>query len=427
MAYAESHLPMLFNLLDGKTGVSKVEKENPVASLINAAGNSLAVNDGPEESQQKVVAVLNIKSPIYKYDQQCGPSGTQSKIAALERLKNNAAIAGVVLDIDSGGGQAYGTPEFYDYLKTYPKPVVTYTSGLMASAGYYIGSAASHIVANKRAEAIGSIGAYTQMLDLSGYYEKQGVKIHTIYAEKSTEKNKAYRDALAGDYKAYIKEELNPLVDDFIADIKAARPNVSEDVFKGATYSGPAALKKGLIDSLGTLQDAVDKVFELSNSNINNTQTNMSKPNSYPNLEAVLGLSEPLASTEDGSFLNEDQKQVIEDQLTASAADVQAANDAKATAEADLAAEKATAQTALEAATATSESVLVQLKAVATEAGVENIAENATSEEIQTALTAKIQELNGKPGASHTAGAAYDAPAAEHAYIDFTSSIYNTK
>lgn len=153
----------------------------------------------------------------------------------------------------------------------------------------------------------------------------------------------------------------------------------------------------------------------------------MSKPNSYPNLEAVLGLSEPLASTEDGSFLNEDQKQVIEDQLTASAADVQAANDAKATAEADLAAEKATAQTALEAATATSESVLVQLKAVATEAGVENIAENATSEEIQTALTAKIQELNGKPGASHTAGAAYDAPAAEHAYIDFTSSIYNTK
>lgn len=113
----------------------------------------------------------------------------------------------------------------------------------MASAGYYIGSAASHIVANKRAEAIGSIGAYTQMLDLSGYYEKQGVKIHTIYAE-NPQKNKAYRDALAGDYKAYIKEELNPLVDDFIADIKAARPNVSEDVFKGATYSGPAALKK---------------------------------------------------------------------------------------------------------------------------------------------------------------------------------------
>jgi protease-4 len=62
---------------------------------------------------------------------------------------------GVVLDIDSGGGQVSGTPEFYDYIASFKKPVVAYTDGLMCSAAYYIGSATSHIIANKRADAIG--------------------------------------------------------------------------------------------------------------------------------------------------------------------------------------------------------------------------------------------------------------------------------
>lgn len=426
MAYAESHLPLLLNMLDGKiTGSITPKKENPVASLINAAGSSMQAGD--ETAGQKVVAVINIKSPIYKYDQECGPTGTQSKIAALEKLKNRDEIAGVVLDIDSGGGQAYGTPEFYDYLRAYPKPVVSYTGGLMCSAGYYIGSAGDHIVANKRAEAIGSIGAYTQMLDLSGYYEKQGAKIHTIYADKSTEKNKAYRDALKGDYAAYIKQELNPLVDDFIADIQAARPNVNEAVFKGATYSGPAALKQGLVDSLGTLQDAINMVFELSKSKSINTQQTMSKPNSRPNLEAALGLSEPLAVNDNGSFLNEDQLTAVEARLTEAAAQVQTAQAAQATAEQALVDATAAHEAALTAASGGTDAVTTALREAATLAGVEDLPADATAEVIQTALTARIEELNGKPGASHTTGAADDAPEKEFDYIDFNSSIYNTK
>ena len=92
----------------------------------------------------------------------------------------------------------------------------------MCSAAYYIGSASAHIVANKRAEAIGSIGAYAQFLDLSGFYEKKGAKLITVYAHESTEKNKSYRDLMSGNPKTYIKEDLNPIVEqDFISDMKA--------------------------------------------------------------------------------------------------------------------------------------------------------------------------------------------------------------
>ena len=378
-----------------------------------------------EDQNQEMVAVINIKTPIYKYSQECGPRGTKDIIKTMERLKGNSDIAGVVLDTDSGGGQVYGTPEFYDYVKAYSKPVVTYTDGLLCSAAYYFAAASSHIVANKRAEAIGSIGAYAQFLDLSGYYEKQGAKIHTVYAEKSTEKNKSYRDLMAGDPKTYIKEDLNPIVDEFISDIKDVRPKISEDVFKGATYNANISLEKGLIDSIGTLQDAIDKVFELKNSNSNKSQNTMSKPQSFPNLEKVLGLETPLAETENGSYLQGEQKTTIENALSANATALKNAKAAQAQAEADLQAEKDAHAAALTAEKDSTVAVVAALRTAATEAGVEDLAEDASAEDIQTALTAKIQELNGKPGASHTTGAAQDDEKGEFAYLDFDNSIYS--
>ena len=232
--YGEAHLPLIFNILSGKQVTRKEDDEEPLITYLGFGDYS----EKDEASDDQKVAVLSIKNPIVKHSQWCGPQGTKSMMQELDRLKNDNSIAGVVLDIDSGGGQAYGTPEFHDYLKDYSKPVVAYTDGLMCSAAYYIGSAASHIVANKRAEAIGSIGAYTQFLDLTGYYEKQGAKVHTIYATKSIEKNKAYRDALEGKYETYVKEELDPLVDTFHADMKASRSGLSEKVFKGGTWGG---------------------------------------------------------------------------------------------------------------------------------------------------------------------------------------------
>src|SRR5690606_21664710 len=185
----------------------------------NSSGINILYDDIEENTQEKYAVIDPIKSPIYKYNQECGPRGTKTIMNVLDRLRNDDTVAGVVLDIDSGGGQVYGTPEFHDYLVDYPKPLVTYTDGIMASAAYYIGASADHIIANKRSDAIGSIGAYAQFLDLQGYYEQKGAKLHTIYSSKSEEKNKSYRELLKGNYDIYIKENLDPIVNDFINDI----------------------------------------------------------------------------------------------------------------------------------------------------------------------------------------------------------------
>jgi len=145
----------------------------------------------------------------------------------------------------------------------------------------------------------------------------------------------------------------------------------------------------------------------------------MSKPNSFPNLEATLGLKAPLAVNDNGSYLNEDQKNTIERSLSASATALKNAQDAKATAEAALQTEKDAHQAALTDESGKATALITALKAAATLAGVENIADDATAEAVQTALTAQIEVLNKKPGATHTAtGAEVDETDTTPSYVN---------
>ena len=142
---------------------------------------------------------------------------------------------------------------------------------------YYIGSAASHIVANKRVDAIGSIGTMTSFVDMTGYYEKKGAKVITEYATKSTKKNKDFQDLLNGKAEGYIKNVLDPITETFHNDMTSVRPNLNTNVLTGATYNADDALSNGLIDQIGTLQTAIDKVFELSKTSTNNSNIKTSK------------------------------------------------------------------------------------------------------------------------------------------------------
>ncbi|MBC5835803.1 hypothetical protein G6N05_05335 [Flavobacterium sp. F372] len=279
-SYGYSLLPSLFSIIEGQNisiTSDEIEPEVFVSSKKSKSNLIAADSFNNESNNDQYVAVINLKNPIYKYNQECGPAGTKSKMAIMENYAKDSNCVGIVLDIDSGGGQVSGTPEFYDYIKSYSKPVVSYTDGMMCSAAYYIGSAANHIIANNRADAIGSIGVMVHFIDVSGIYEKMGAKVITEYATRSTEKNKPFEELLKGNPELYIKTELDPIAEDFINDIKAVRSNVDKSVFAGGTWNASDSLSKGLIDSLGTLQDAINKAFELSKTSKNNSNKTNSK------------------------------------------------------------------------------------------------------------------------------------------------------
>lgn len=306
--YGVSLIPSVYQSVLGNS-----IEEKTIDQLI--AEKQTATENASVNSSANKVVVVDFNQPVVKFDYGYW-LGTKTYTRILKQLENDDSVAGVVLTIDSGGGQVYGTPEFYDFIKNYSKPIVAYTDGYMCSGAYYIAAPTKRIFANKRADAIGSIGAYATIIDGNGILEHFGAKVHTIYATKSTEKNSEYREVIDNaNYEPYIKNQLDPIVETFISDMKEARPNINEEAFKGGTWTGEQAVEMGLADANGTIQDAINYVFELSvKENNSKSNTNMNTK-SLPNVEAVLGLDAPLASSDNGSYLNEEQLDTIENRL----------------------------------------------------------------------------------------------------------------
>jgi protease-4 len=395
-AYSQALLPSLYAVLNGKRTFSTPDKPTP-ESFIFSANKSLvsASSFDNETNKDNYVLVVSLKNPIYKYNQECGPGGTKSKQQIMSRYESDPNCKGIVLDIDSGGGQVSGTPEFHDFIKNYSKPVVAYTDGMMCSAAYYIGSAAKHIIANKRADAIGSIGTMIHFVDMTGFYEKKGAKIITEYATKSTNKNKDFENLLKGNPEGYIKNELDPITETFHADMNSARPNLNTEVLSGGTYNSEDSLKNGLIDEIGILQTAIDKVFSLAKANNNNSKLNNSKNNTMsklnvPLIEAVIGSSFTEGETENGIILTDKQATAIESRLSENDTAIATAKTAateSATTIANLTTTNTTATTAIQNALATAE--------------VEDAAKMSNEEGI-VALSALVTEYGSKDGGKPT-------------------------
>jgi len=416
--YALSFMPSLYRAFTGSSAPVaydenynwEAEKKKEVVSMASAGAAS--------PGSSKSVVVISIKQPILKFtDWYYGYLGSKAFMDLLDYYSESPNVAAVVFDIDSGGGQVYGTPEFYDYIAAYPLPTVAYTDGLMCSAAYYLAAACDYIIAHKRADSIGSIGAYSTYVNFTGLLEKYGVKVFSMYGTKSTLKNHEIRQLdEKGDTAPYIENQLDPIIDTFHNDMRATRPNLDEKVFTGDTWGAKDALTLGLINEIGTLQTAIDKGFSLSN-NSNNNNT-MSKQRA--NVQAVLGLDAPLASTpEKGSYLNEEQLDTMEtalserdSQIATLEGTVTTATAAQATAETALAA-AATAHQAATAATATA------IAAMVTEAGLTpaaTVAENLTN------LTAHYSPFNAADGAKPTKTEADAKPGKTSVTINATAS-----
>lgn len=313
---ASSLMPNLLSIVKGKE-IKAVENKIPV--VFSSIDGEEEYIDIPETSTtSQYISVLSIKHPLFKYDQMCGPIGTRTMMRVLKEWESNDSIIGVVLDIDCPGGQVAGLAEFAEFLHNYSKPIVSYTDGTQASAGEYVASACSYKVANKYAEFLGSIGTMLKYVDLDGILKNQGAIIEDIYATGSTRKNEeARKKQNENSNELIVQNILNPARDQFVSDMKKFRPNIDESLFEGQIVRPEEALSLGLIDEIGSIQTAFDKVIELSKaSKQNNSKSNTNmNTKSLPKVEAVLGLDAPLALTDNGSYLNEEQLETLNERL----------------------------------------------------------------------------------------------------------------
>jgi len=210
------------------------------------------------------VAVIPIRSEILKYDQPCGPRGTQSLLNDVKSADQNPNISSMVLVVDSPGGQVAGTDLLAEAIKNSSTPVVAFIDGLAASAAYWIISGANKIIASSDLDRIGSIGTMLMVEDLKPALEQLGVKFHEVYASLSTDKNKDFNQVLDGNYDSYRKNVLDVINTKFLSTVKSFRPTLDNSTLTGKIFFAPQAIDLGLIDQIGTLDQAIEEAFSLA-------------------------------------------------------------------------------------------------------------------------------------------------------------------
>ncbi|MDN3595309.1 head maturation protease, ClpP-related [Zunongwangia endophytica] len=339
---------------------------------------------------------------------------TASKFTvAFNELEKDADT--IHIRINSPGGAVFEGQAIYNAIFASKKRIVTYNDGICASMAALILLSGDEIHAFKN--------SLLMIHNSSSSYwgNKKEVEEQLEAAEKIDKAlGTAIEDRLGITAEDVEKEYLN-YKDNWFTTDEASSLGFYDHVIKKEKAQIPEDIMQLKPKDMVSKYAAMTFSIPNTKSKITNT---MNKPNSFPNLVAVLGA--PLASTDKGSYINDEQKKAIDNKFAADALALQTANSAKDKAEQDLQAEKDSRQQAIDAEKANTNAALTAMRTAATAAGVENIIENATMEDINTALAAQIAVLNGKPGASHTGGANDpDKKDGEFDYIDFDNSIYS--
>jgi ClpP class serine protease len=138
------------------------------------------------------VAIIPVEGVISKkmnlFSRISGGTSSQALQKDLGDVAADPMVHSIVLLIDSPGGEVDGTQQAADMVRAIrdggKKPIVAVADGLMASAGYWIGSAASKVYITGDTTAVGSIGIVATHTDYSKAEEQRGIKVTEITAGK---------------------------------------------------------------------------------------------------------------------------------------------------------------------------------------------------------------------------------------------------
>jgi signal peptide peptidase SppA len=318
-----AYASVLLSLIKGDSafeGDSSLARERNRPYILAGAGDKnqrLGFSD--MEIPAGSVAVIPIRSEILKYDQPCGPRGTQSLLIDVKAADQNPNIKSIVLVIDSPGGQVAGTDLLAEAIKNSTTPVVAYIDGLAASAAYWIISGASKVIASSDLDRIGSIGTMMMVEDLQPALEQMGVKFHEVYATLSVDKNRDFNQVLDGKYDSYRENVLDVINQKFLASIRSNRPSVDESTLTGRIFFAPQAIELGLIDEIGSFEKALELAFSMGSSSNEQTESNETiniQPMKIKETwKAIQGFFKMDPSNLEAQELTSDQVQQINDQL----------------------------------------------------------------------------------------------------------------
>ncbi len=224
-----------------------------------------------------------------------GSSGTVNDgivVDALDRANKDPAIDAIFLDIDSPGGSVVASKQIVAKIREIDKPVVSWIGELGASGAYYIAASSDYIISDGDS-ITGSIGVISILPNFTGLMEKLGVQMDSIKTGELKDVGSPY-NTLTDEEKAIFQGLVDEAFVAFVNDLRTFRgdrlnQSKFDGVLDGRIVSGRQALDIGLVDQVGTRQEALLKVSELAGFE--------GKPTLHPFIEEEFTLSDLIFSS----------------------------------------------------------------------------------------------------------------------------------
>ena len=198
------------------------------------------------------LAVVELKDEILS---------SENIVRQFKKYRENSSVKGIVFRIESPGGGVSASQEIYEEVKKTRdsgKPVVVSMGSVAASGGYYVSCGATKIVANP-GTVTGSIGVISQFMNFNQLMGKVGVGTTTVKSGKFKDTGNPYRE-MTEEEKKYFQETIDDVYQQFLSVVETERKiphDAAKKLADGRIFTGKKAYEVGLVDTLGTYEDAI--------------------------------------------------------------------------------------------------------------------------------------------------------------------------
>jgi protease-4 len=205
------------------------------------------------------IAVIELQGEIFN---------SEEPVKQFKKYREDSSIRAILFRVDSPGGGVVASQEIYEEVKktrAKGKPVVVSMGALAASGGYYVSCAANRIVANP-GTLTGSIGVISQFMRFDPLLTKIGIEANTIKSGRYKDSGSPFRE-MTQDDKSYFQALMNKVHRQFISAVEEERGLEHDSVVQfadGRVFTGEEALSMGLVDTLGTYEDAIGIAAKLA-------------------------------------------------------------------------------------------------------------------------------------------------------------------
>ncbi len=214
------------------------------------------------------VAVINIFGPIVQHGDMftdvSGVVSTGGVTKLFREAMGDPNVKAIALNIDSPGGGVYGIDELASEIRAARggKPIVAVANSEMASAAYYIGTAADELVVTPGGQ-VGSIGVFMAHEDLSVALEQEGVKVTLVSAGKYKTEASPF-EPLSEDAREAIQRTVNAYYNAFVDAVakgRGVRPTEVRNGFgQGRMVTAKEAVSLAMADRIETLDETIDRL-----------------------------------------------------------------------------------------------------------------------------------------------------------------------